>query len=71
MTNQELLLKTAYECRGKIIQLVTEMEVMIDKFIAEYFIKDEDKQTELINLIISSQIGLLAKKSIFEYLLYQ
>src|SRR5450432_1881881 len=70
-TNQELLLKTAYECRGRIIQLVTEMEVMIDKYIAEYFIEDEDKQMELISLVIASNVGLKAKNLIFEYLLHQ
>lgn len=47
------ILKVAYDSRGKIIQTVTEIERMIDYYIASKFLTDEDKIIELIITIIS------------------
>ena len=69
MTTMDAVLEATYASRGRILQLTIEMETLIDIYISEYFVHDEDKQRELTMLILSPKVNLAAKTEILSYLL--
>ncbi|MEP6749401.1 MAG: hypothetical protein ABJB86_16820 [Bacteroidota bacterium] len=69
MNEQEALLESAYASRGRIIQLATEMEAMIDLIISKYFTEDTIKQEELIMTVLSPCVGLGKKSGLLEFVL--
>jgi hypothetical protein len=66
--SKELIMQNVYATRGRIIQLTIQIETSIDIYISNHFTTDEEKNTELICLILAPRVNFEGKVQVFSYL---
>jgi len=67
MTQEERIYDAVYNIRGRVIQWAVQIESIIDLYIAESFISDENKIIEFVSLF-GSRIPFMEKLNIFRHI---